>query len=113
MADFATRSKRRIARKCHRCDHCGGRINIGEPYQTHFQVWQGYADQWKEHIACRRASEIVAAYADQSDLQDYGMPLVSDMEEEDRWSVMLEEPEVYEAIWGGCRRFTSDQQRSS
>lgn len=109
MTDFVTPSERRIARKAHRCDNCGGRINAGEPYQTHFQVWEGEPCRWREHIACQRASEIVAEYMDGSDLQWEGIPLVFDMGQEDRWTVMLEAPEIYEAIWGGCRGFDPDE----
>jgi len=103
VTDYFEAPRRVIARKPHLCDSCLEWINAGEPYYTQFQVHGGRAGRWKEHVACRAATYLVAAYLPHSDLVEHGMPRVCDMEEEDRDIVLADAPETYAAIWGGAR----------
>ncbi len=99
---WSSPEKRHRARKAHRCDSCRCRINIGEPYIKVFGVnCDGDAGRFKAHTSCWEASRIVW----QLGHYDYyeGMPNVTDFEEEDVATVRRKSPEVWQAIWGGCR----------
>ncbi len=40
------------AKKEHQCSECGSIIKIGEPYRTHFGVWDGRASTFKSCNYC-------------------------------------------------------------
>ena len=93
---------RHIARKGHRCDSCSCRINPGEPYMKTFGVnYDGDAGRFKAHTSCWEASRIVWRLG----RHDYyeGMPNVTDFEDDDITTVQQQSPEIWQAIWGGCR----------
>jgi hypothetical protein len=92
---------RHVARKVHECDSCGRRINPREPYFKSPIVNGSVAWTWKEHTSCHRASEI--AYLHGIEGHDGYWLNVCDFEDEDRAIILHEAPEVWQAIWGGCR----------
>lgn len=86
------------ARKRHLCGSCLGAIEPGETYYSQKQRDGGELQTYREHEACYRASEIVAAHLDWMDTAD-GMPRVCEMEREDRETVAAEAPEVAAVLW--------------
>lgn len=42
------------AHKIHKCDWCGGEINIGEKYDRSTCAFDGKLYEWKNHISCRK-----------------------------------------------------------
>lgn len=86
------------ARKRHRCDNCGRTIDRGERY--HMQVYKdGKIYSFRSHTACWRASNIIYAEAELY-RYDEELPLVSDMESEDRETIATQDQDAYIAIWG-------------
>lgn len=95
MSVIAEREQK--ARKRHRCDSCGRAINPGDRYLVHINNDYGFS-VFKSHIACNAASNIIY-YA--AGLYPYdGLPLVSNMELEDRETIAEEDQDVFIAIWG-------------
>lgn len=92
---------RHVARKVHRCESCGARINPGEPYNRARIVDGGDAWVWKAHTACDAASLILWRLGVQGD--DGEFLAVRDMEDEDIGMIMVRDPEIWQAIWGGAR----------
>lgn len=100
-------SARHVARKAHRCDSCGGRINPGEPYIKDRIVDGLDAWTWKAHTSCNLASKIAYSYGVEGDEGCWRN--VSDFDGEDRWLIYINAPEVWQAIWGGARDFAQNR----
>ena len=41
-----------VARKAHKCDYCGGQIQVGEKYDMSKVADSGRVWTWKSHIIC-------------------------------------------------------------
>lgn len=85
------------ARKRHRCDSCGRAIKPGERHNVQ-ACKDGDFYTFRSHLACFRAANIV--YFAAGMYPEDGLPLVSDMETEDREVVAAEDQDAFIAIWG-------------
>lgn len=92
---------RHVARKAHRCESCGTKIWPGEPYNRARVVDCGDAWVWKAHTYCDAASEILWSLGIRG--EDDTLLAVSDFDSEDFGAVMIDAPEVWQAVIGGCR----------
>lgn len=52
-------ASRPIARKAHRCDECGGKIECGERYERVRAIWDGYPDTVKTCVYCLAMRDLV------------------------------------------------------
>ncbi len=86
------------AKKPHRCDNCGRRIEVGQPYLRARIVDGGEAWVWKSHSHCQLASTILFDRGIEG--EDGMLPLVCNMDMEDRRMVRDIDPECATAIWG-------------
>lgn len=86
------------ARKPHRCDSCGRAIQTGERHYAQ-ACKDGDFYTFRSHTACFRAAHIIY-FAAGPHAYDGCLPLVSDMEPEDREIIAAEDQDVYIAIWG-------------
>ena len=86
-----------VARKAHRCENCGGRINPGQVYIRARVVDGGDAWVWKSHDDCQKASELLFKAGIEGD--DGGLPLLSNFDAEDRALVRMKAPELAERLW--------------
>jgi len=57
MADIVSTQTPK-ARKAHKCDWCGGKIEVGERYERTFITDYGDAWTWKCHPECQRLVQI-------------------------------------------------------
>lgn len=76
MTEFQSARDIKAARKAHRCDWCGGRIQVGEPYRYQFMKHAGEAYSWHGHMDC---VALAAIYAEAADIWgDDGIPEMLD-----------------------------------
>ena len=67
MSIDCVNTKTHTARKKHRCELCGGVIDIGQRYNADFCVDGGYAYTFKSHIEC---SDLVDELIDYCEFDD-------------------------------------------
>lgn len=102
MINLGTR--RHVARKAHRCESCGRRINPGEPYNSTRMVDGGDAWVWKAHTYCDAASQYLHDLGFEGD--DGVLLSVSDFGNEDCTIIRGELPEIWQAMTGRCQGIT-------
>lgn len=99
MSDIIS-DRKHTARKRHTCNSCMGSIEPGKTYWRTLVKDGPRAVSFCEHLACRRASEIVAAHLPFDVIAD-GMPRVCEMEPEEIETVVAEDGETALAVWPG------------
>lgn len=55
MTDAVLLDKNVVARKAHRCAHCGASIDIGIRHRSTVQIYEGQFDASRTHIECDTA----------------------------------------------------------
>lgn len=90
-----------VAKVVHRCENCGGRIEVGQVYIRARIVDGGDAWVWKSHAYCQRASEILFNAGVDGD--DGTLPLVMDMDREDQEVIREADAELADRIWPEVR----------
>ena len=88
---------RQKAAKKHRCENCGRFIESGQTYVRQRMVDGGEAWVWKSHEDCQEASQIL--FDEVGANFDDGLPLVSEMDSEDRDVVRRVNPALAERMW--------------
>lgn len=53
---------KRKARKEHRCDFCGLKIEVGEIYEDQTAVYDGELYHWKSHFSCKKLARELNMY---------------------------------------------------
>jgi hypothetical protein len=86
-----------VARKMHRCESCGGRVEPGQKYYRARIVDGGEAWVWKAHEWCQKAGDIL--FANGFDGDDGTILCVMDMGDELRAIVRDADPQTAAAIW--------------
>lgn len=82
-----------FARKEHRCDECGGKINKGEKYGKQTGVSNGDFYTWKAHLDCKAV--VIELHRIRQEASYEPLCHLYDFEEEDRGWVKEKHPAVY------------------
>ena len=93
-------SEKITARKMHRCDSCGSMIVPRDEYWRFFCVDNGRGYTWKEHTSCRKAARIIW---DNWSHFEYEFPVISEVDDEDVASVILEDKGLALLVFGPKR----------
>lgn len=96
MAEFFTLTHP-VARKQYICDQCGKRIVVGEKHASVAFKQDGEFSAYREHSRCRDAW---VACIDHFQMDPECLPLMRDMESDEREWIKAEYPDVHERAFG-------------